>query len=146
MPTGFSMILMHLTVKYVKDIQRNWIGKSEGATVVFEIKDNKGQFRKVEIFTTRPDTIYGATYLILAPEHKLVREITLTDNSEKVESYLEKATRKSDLKELNYQRKNQACLPGLTLSIPLVEKKFLYSLLIMYCKLRHRCNHGCAGT
>jgi leucyl-tRNA synthetase len=98
--------------KNVKDIQRNWIGKSEGATVVFEIKDNKGEFRKVEIYTTRPDTIYGATYLILAPEHKLVREITDVENSDKVESYLEKATRKSDLERTELSKEKSGVFTG----------------------------------
>jgi leucyl-tRNA synthetase len=98
--------------KNVKDIQRNWIGKSEGATVVFEIKDNNGQFREVEIFTTRPDTIYGATYLILAPEHKLVSEVTSKENSESVKNYLEAASRKSDLERTELSKDKTGVLTG----------------------------------
>jgi leucyl-tRNA synthetase len=109
--------------KNVKDIQRNWIGKSEGATVVFDIKDNRGQFRRVEIFTTRPDTIYGATYLILAPEHKLVREITVADNLEKVESYLENASRKSDLERTELSKEKSGVFTGAFAVNPLSGKE-----------------------
>lgn len=82
----------------VKELQKNWIGKSEGSSVKFKIKSSKIKDDKfIEVFTTRPDTIFGVTYLILAPEHKFVNEITEPENEEKVKEYISKAERKSDL-------------------------------------------------
>ena len=78
----------------IKDMQRNWIGRSEGAQVKFEID---GTDKSFEVFTTRPDTLFGATYAVLAPEHKLVEEITTAEQKEAVEAYLEKVTLKSIL-------------------------------------------------
>ncbi|MBD79701.1 MAG: leucine--tRNA ligase [Crocinitomicaceae bacterium] len=69
----------------LKEIQRNWIGKSVGASVHFDIDGNENQ---LEIFTTRPDTIFGATFMVLAPEHELVNELTSTDQKEEVEQYI----------------------------------------------------------
>lgn len=83
----------------VKEMQRNWIGKSEGAEVTF--KTESGQ--EIEVFTTRADTLFGATYMVLAPEHELVSKITSQDKKSEVDSYIETAARKSDLErtELN---------------------------------------------
>ena len=77
----------------IKEQQKNWIGKSEGAEVDFEISD-----KKVTVFTTRPDTLFGATYFVLAPEHSLLEEMkdNIT-NYEEVERYIKKAQKKSDL-------------------------------------------------
>lgn len=83
----------------IKLLQKNWIGKSVGATVKFEI-EGAGE---VEVFTTRPDTLFGATYMVLAPEHPLVNEITTADQKDAVEAYKESCALKSDLErgELN---------------------------------------------
>lgn len=82
----------------IKELQRNWIGRSEGVTIKFRVKSSKLKENKsISVFTTRPDTIFGATYIILAPEHSLVKEITSDENTDKIKSYLEKAARKSDL-------------------------------------------------
>lgn len=83
----------------IKLLQKNWIGKSEGATVKFEIEGNG----EVEVFTTRPDTLFGATYMVLAPEHPLLNEITSPENKDAVEKYKESCALKSDLErgELN---------------------------------------------
>lgn len=82
----------------VKELQRNWIGRSEGAAIKFRIRSAKlnGE-EEIEVFTTRPDTIFGATYIILAPEHPLVKKITTDENSEKVNEYIGKTERKSDM-------------------------------------------------
>ncbi len=84
-----------------KEIQRNWIGKSEGAEVTFKVDG----FDNIEftVFTTRPDTLFGATYCVLAPELELVNKITSPDQKEKVEKYKIETTSKSDLErtELN---------------------------------------------
>ncbi|MDD8017872.1 MAG: leucine--tRNA ligase [Bacteroidota bacterium] len=76
------------------EMQKNWIGRSEGADVEFEIK---GLNEKIKIFTTRPDTIFGATYMVLAPEHPLVDVITTSDKKKKVEEYRKQASLKSEL-------------------------------------------------
>lgn len=78
----------------IKDMQRNWIGKSIGANVTFQVKDSDKTFR---VFTTRPDTLFGATYAVLAPEHGLVDEITSKEQAEAVAEYKRQASLKSDL-------------------------------------------------
>jgi leucyl-tRNA synthetase len=78
----------------IKLLQKNWIGRSEGAEVKFQISNSNFQ---VEVFTTRPDTLFGATYMVLAPEHPYVAEITTTDQKEAVEAYVKACASKSDL-------------------------------------------------
>jgi leucyl-tRNA synthetase len=78
----------------VKEMQRNWIGKSEGATVRFDVAGSEAVF---EIFTTRPDTLWGATYCVLAPEHPLVDAITTPEWHEAVATYRQVAAKKTDL-------------------------------------------------
>ncbi len=78
----------------VKEMQRNWIGRSRGADVVFHIA---GHDRDFTVFTTRPDTLFGATYCVLAPEHPLVEQITIDDQREAVRAYVEEARSKTDL-------------------------------------------------
>ena len=77
----------------LKDAQKNWIGRSEGAMVSFDIKDHKG---KISVFTTRPDTIFGVTFMTLAPEHELVSEITTSDKRKAVEQYIEATSKRSE--------------------------------------------------
>ena len=83
-----------------KEIQRNWIGKSIGAHVTFKVADSDESF---VVFTTRCDTLFGATYCVLSPEHKLVNKITTKDQKELVDAYVKEASLKSDLErtELN---------------------------------------------
>ena len=78
----------------LKLMQRNWIGRSEGANVIFPLADGKG---RIEVYTTRPDTLFGATYMVLAPEHALVSELVTAEQKEKVEACIRKASRKSDM-------------------------------------------------
>ena len=77
----------------LKEIQRNWIGRSVGAQVFFDVK---GSERKLEIFTTRPDTIYGVTFMVIAPEHEWVEELTTAENREAVEAYIVETKRRSE--------------------------------------------------
>ena len=77
----------------LKEIQRNWIGRSVGAQVFFDVKDSE---RKLEIFTTRPDTIYGVTFMVIAPEHEWVEELTTAENREAVEAYIIETKRRSE--------------------------------------------------
>ena len=86
----------------VKNLQTKWIGRSEGASVIFHTE----QGDPIEIFTTRPDTLWGVTFMVLAPEHPLVQKITTADNSHSVQSYIQKAARKSDIvREANDKEK-----------------------------------------
>jgi leucyl-tRNA synthetase len=78
----------------VKEMQRNWIGKSVGASVKFPIENHTGY---IEVFTTRVDTIYGVSFLVLAPEHELVAELTTAEQKEAVESYIAQTRKKSEL-------------------------------------------------
>lgn len=77
-----------------KEAQRHWIGKSEGAIVKFKIKNSASEF---EIFTTRPDTIFGVTFMVLAPEHPLVKQLVSQDQSEAVAAYIEATAKKSEV-------------------------------------------------
>ena len=77
----------------IKESQRNWIGKSVGATVKFQVSGSKFQ---VEVFTTRPDTIFGVTFMTLAPEHELVAKITTPDQKAAVEAYVEATAKRSE--------------------------------------------------
>ena len=77
----------------IKEIQRNWIGKSEGASLRFSVENSSEQ---IEVFTTRPDTIYGVTFMVLAPEHELVKSITTASQKEEIESYCQQAALKSE--------------------------------------------------
>ena len=78
----------------IKDMQRNWIGKSIGAEVDFNIDGLK---EKIKVFTTRPDTLFGATYMVLAPEHELTKTLTTSDNQVAIDEYIKAASLKSEL-------------------------------------------------
>ena len=78
----------------VKELQRNWIGRSEGAEVIFKLPSIE---KEITVFTTRPDTLFGATYMVLSPEHSLVKELTSPYKLKEVTDYIEKASRKSEL-------------------------------------------------
>jgi leucyl-tRNA synthetase len=83
----------------LKEMQRNWIGRSEGAVVTFQIADSHlfPELSKIRVFTTRPDTLFGATYIVLSPEYSLISEITTTAQKQAVEDYKAFAAGKSDL-------------------------------------------------
>ncbi len=78
-----------------KEAQRNWIGKSEGASVLFPIDGQPGE--KLEVFTTRPDTLFGVTFMVIAPEHPLLRKITSPGQKAAVEAYIDQAARKLEV-------------------------------------------------
>ncbi|MGD8428430.1 MAG: leucine--tRNA ligase [Balneolaceae bacterium] len=92
-----------------KEMQRNWIGKSIGADIDFEIVDYDEQIR---VFTTRPDTIFGATYMVLAPEHDLVDKITADEYRSDVKEYKDKAARKSDLERTELSKEKTGVFTG----------------------------------
>ena len=86
----------------LKEMQRNWIGKSEGAEVDFSIADSS---QKITVYTTRPDTLFGATYLVLAPEHPLLSSLTTPENRATVEAYRQESSSKSDLERTELAKK-----------------------------------------
>ena len=87
----------------VKELQRNWIGRSEGANINFEVPSIS---EKLTVFTTRHDTLFGATYMVMAPEHPLVKKIVSNEQKEAVKKYIDEAAKKSDLDrtELNKEK------------------------------------------
>ncbi len=93
----------------LKEIQRNWIGKSVGAQVFFDIK---GFDEKLEIFTTRPDTIYGTTFMVIAPEHEWVDMLTTADNKEAVEAYIVETKRRSERERIADTKRVSGCATG----------------------------------
>lgn len=93
----------------IKDMQRNWIGKSKGAEVTFEID---GYEDALVVFTTRPDTLFGATYCVLAPEHELVAKIVTGDQKAAVEAYQLAASRKSDLERTDLAKDKSGVFTG----------------------------------
>ncbi|EOB7621415.1 leucine--tRNA ligase [Staphylococcus aureus] len=104
----------------LKDMQRNWIGRSEGAKVSFDVDNTEG---KVEVFTTRPDTIYGASFLVLSPEHALVNSITTDEYKEKVKAYQTEASKKSDLERTDLAKDKLGVFTGAYATNPLSGEK-----------------------
>jgi leucyl-tRNA synthetase len=92
-----------------KAMQKNWIGRSEGAQICFSVCDSDLSF---EVFTTRPDTLYGVTYVTLAPEHPLVRQITTEDNKDAVEEYIAQASRQTELDRLSTSKEKTGVFSG----------------------------------
>ena len=93
----------------VKEMQRNWIGRSEGAQVTFKVKDSDKTF---DVFTTRPDTLFGVSYTVLAPESKLVQEITTPEQKAAVDSYIKKIESKSDLERTDLNKDKTGVFTG----------------------------------
>ncbi len=96
----------------IKEMQRNWIGRSEGAQVDFEVLTPEGKSKKVTVFTTRPDTLFGATYLVLSPEHALVPGITSAEQKKSVEAYQKQATSKSELERTELAKDKTGVFTG----------------------------------
>ncbi|MBC2037611.1 leucine--tRNA ligase [Listeria booriae] len=93
----------------IKDMQRNWIGRSEGAEVSFQVKDSDADFT---VFTTRPDTLFGATYAVLAPEHDLVEKIVTADQKEAVAAYQKQVELKSELERTDLAKDKTGVFTG----------------------------------
>jgi len=93
----------------IKDMQRNWIGRSEGANVTFKVAGTNEEFT---VFTTRPDTLFGATYTVLAPELELVKKITTPEQKEAVEAYIDAASKKSDLNRTDLAKEKTGVFTG----------------------------------
>ncbi len=93
----------------IKDMQRNWIGRSEGANVTFKVAGTEESFT---VFTTRPDTLFGATYTVLAPELELVKKITTPEQTAAVEAYTEETSKKSDLNRTDLAKEKTGVFTG----------------------------------
>ena len=93
----------------LKEMQRNWIGRSEGAEVDFSVQ---GAEECIRVFTTRPDTLFGATYMVLSPEHELVDQLTTDEQRAAVEDYREAAARKSDLERTELAKEKTGVFTG----------------------------------
>jgi len=89
-------------------MQRNWIGRSEGARIVFRSE----QGDPIEVFTTRPDTLWGATFMVLAPEHPLVEKLTVPERRAEVEAYIDQARRRSDIERTSTEREKTGVFIG----------------------------------
>ncbi len=99
--------------------QRNWIGKSIGAEIDFAVSGHK---EKIRVFTTRPDTLFGATYMVLAPEHPLVKEITTDAEKNNVKEYQDQVARKSDLERTGTEKTKTGVFTGAYAINPATEK------------------------
>jgi leucyl-tRNA synthetase len=93
----------------IKSIQRNWIGKSGGAEIDFKVD---GHDEKIKVFTTRPDTIFGTTFLVLAPEHKILNKLSIPEKA-KVNEYIKEAERKSEIERQETEREKTGVFTGL---------------------------------
>ena len=100
----------------IKKMQRDWVGRSEGARIRFDLPDHDRE--SIEVFTTRPDTLFGATYMVLAPEHPLVEKITTEEQRSAVTSYVEAASRRSERARLADAKEKSGISTGATAEHP----------------------------
>src|SRR5207244_8315871 len=107
----------------IKEMQRNWIGRSEGAEVDFKIAQGTGKGGTIRVFTTRPDTLFGATYMVLAPEHPLVDVITTPEQQAAVKAYRAEAARKSDLERTELAKTKTGVFTGAYAVNPVNDKR-----------------------
>ena len=96
----------------IKEMQRNWIGRSEGAEINFDVVGTDGQKHSFPVFTTRPDTLFGASYIVMAPEHDLVDQITTPEQQAAVAAYKEEISHKSDLERTDLAKDKTGVFTG----------------------------------
>ncbi len=101
--------------------QENWIGRSEGTMIEFPLAEDHS--RSLSAFTTRPDTLYGVTYVVVAPEHPLVEELSTPEQAEEIQSYVEQAMRVSEVDRTSTTRKKTGVFTGSYVLHPLTEKR-----------------------
>ncbi len=104
----------------MKEMQRDWIGRSEGATVKFEIANLKFE---IEVFTTRPDTLFGATFMVLAPEHPMVEQLTTPEQRADIEAYIKKVRSETEIERLNTERTKTGVFTGSYITNPVNGEK-----------------------
>lgn len=111
------------TVDYpsrIADQQINWIGKSQGAEIDFKVEDSD---KTIKVFTTRPDTLFGATFMVLAPEHPIIQEIVADDHKSHVNAYIKSAASKSDVERQNINRDKSGVATGAYAVNPINQEK-----------------------
>lgn len=96
----------------VKTMQRNWVGRSEGAEISFDIEEYGLAEKEIRVFTTRPDTIYGVTFMVLAPEHPLLESLVAPEYKPKVDEYIRLTRRQSDIERLSTERERTGLFTG----------------------------------
>jgi leucyl-tRNA synthetase len=96
----------------VKTMQRNWVGRSEGAEISFSIEEYGLDEKEIRVFTTRPDTVYGVTFMVLAPEHPLVEKLTSLEFKSQVDDYVNQARRQSEIERLSMERERTGLFIG----------------------------------
>lgn len=104
----------------VKEMQRNWIGKSEGAELSFQVENSQ---EKIDVFTTRPDTLFGATYMVLAPDHELVSKLTTTEVKSAVDEYIKATALKSNFERTEMNKDKSGVFIGAFATNPVNNKK-----------------------
>lgn len=131
-------------IERVKTSQKNWIGRSTGAEVDFDTTAGD----KLTIYTTRPDTLFGATYMVISPEHPYIEKwADKLENPEEIKAYQAEAAKNPTLNGQNWRkRKPVSSLRAYAASIPLMEKRFRFLFPITSCFLWHRCDYGGSGT
>jgi leucyl-tRNA synthetase len=107
----------------LKEIQRNWIGRSEGAQVFFDAEMANGESRKLEIFTTRPDTIFGVTFMVVAPEHEWIADMTTAEQKEAVEAYIEQTKKRSERERIAETKRVSGVFTGAYATNPFTGKR-----------------------
>ena len=107
----------------LKEIQRNWIGRSEGAQVFFDAEMADGSTRKLEIFTTRPDTIFGVTFMVVAPEHEWLADMTTAEQRAAVEEYIEQTKKRSERERIAETKRVSGVFTGSYATNPFTGKR-----------------------
>lgn len=96
----------------IKIMQKNWVGRSEGTEISFALHHSEVEEKEIRVFTTRPDTIYGVTFMVLAPEHPLVAKLTAPERKGQVEDYIMKTRRQSDIERLSTEKEKDGVFIG----------------------------------
>jgi len=107
----------------IKEMQKNWIGRSEGALAIFKVADGAVKGEPIPVFTTRPDTLFGATYMVLSPEHALVSKLTTPDHKKSVETYQAAASKKSELERTELVKEKTGVFTGAYAVNPVNQEK-----------------------
>lgn len=110
-------------------MQKHWIGRSTGAEVTFKIKDSDLKF---DVFTTRADTLNGVTYVVLAPENKLVDKLTTAENKEAVENYKETAAKQSEIERQSISKEKTGVFTGSYAINPINGREVPIWISVMY--------------
>ncbi|MBK9377623.1 MAG: class I tRNA ligase family protein [Saprospiraceae bacterium] len=113
----------------LKTMQRNWIGKSSGAQIYFSTEEGQSE---IEIYTTRPDTIYGVSFLVLAPEHSMIKSITRKENLDEVNQYIEQVSSRSEVERQTEGKNVSGVFSGTYAIHPFTGEKFQFGLLNMF--------------